>query len=532
MVALSLAAEILRNPTVPLESFWMTYLSYGLLLTLHGAGGLPFRARAAGLMATLLGTSWSSMMVLGHDTGPVMICFLAVLTTALLLPMAFTVVALLASSGVVWLSADVVPVLDPPGALSAIGFAGTTVAGLALVVYVVRILEDQLYARVRDIASLKQATLDREEAEHKLDKARESLEEAHRFEAIGRVAGGTAHEFNNLLQVISSWVEILESESDCEDSDEILGFIKSAAKEAGDITNDLLTIARRGVHDRTVVDVAALIPSISSSWRQLLPKGVTLELAVEPSGLCLVNKALLQQCILNLLRNAADPDVGSTKILLRVHPAEHDRVGIQVIDDGCGMDDERRARAFEPFFTSKVGRGNGLGLAIVRGTIEQYGGKVTLSSSPGEGTTVSISLPTTDETIEDAEVSKASVLAQSMRVLVVEDEELLLKAICKMLDRKDLSHEACADGAEAMEALRDNEFDMLCIDAHMPGPPPVDVIARFKELNPTGKVLVCSGNIRSEVLLAYIQDESIPVLTKPFTREEFYQALGDLNVSL
>lgn len=196
------------------------------------------------------------------------------------------------------------------------------------------------------------------------------------------------------------------------------------------------------------------------------------------------------------------------------------------------MDAERQRRAFEPFFTTKDGRGTGLGLPIVRGTIEQYDGSVTLQSRPGEGTAVSITLPITDALPQASEVVAAPALDSKTRVLLVEDEELLLRALSRMLARREIIHTSCANGDEAMKAMGESAFDVLCIDAHMPGAAPVDVIRRFVDCNPKGKILVCSGNVRSEALLDYIKANALPVLTKPFGTDGFYRALSNLNVSV
>ena len=528
-IAIALGFEIWRNPAVVLEPFLPTYLSYALLVSLNGAGRMPFRLRSVVLVLSLFATSWTSMLVIGHDTGPVLICFLAILTCALLLPVGLSALALLASAGVVWAAIDVVPPFALLGAVSAIGFVGSTIGGLGLVLYLVRVLEGQLEEHAQDLATLKRATQDREAAEQQLQATRDSLEEAYRFEAIGRVAGGAAHEFNNLLQVISCQVETLELGEE-QSAEEVLGFIKAATMEAGDITSDLLTIARRGAHDRTAVDVAELLPPLVRSWRKLLPSGTELTLSIDAVGCCLVNSALLQQCILNLIRNAADPDVGSTEIQLSLVSVGAEKLLIEVADNGCGMDAERQRRAFEPFFTTKDGRGTGLGLSIVRGTIEQYDGSVALHSRPGGGTTVSIMLPFTDVQPEASVATELRALDAETRVLLVEDEALLLRALSRMLQRKEIAHTSCANGDEALQALGEGTFDVLCIDAHMPGAAPVDVIRRFRECNPQGRILVCSGNVRSEALLEYINSNALPVLTKPFGTEDFYQALSNLNV--
>ena len=154
-------------------------------------------------------------------------------------------------------------------------------------------------------------------------------------------------------------------------------------------------------------------------------------------------------------------------------------------------------------------------------------GSIALESTPGQGTCISIMLPTFEAPSHQVAPAEETIRVQrDIKVHLVEDEVLVRKAICRMLSREAIAHEVCTDGDEADLKLKDEAFDVLCIDAHMPGTPTLEVIQSFKKKQPSGKVLVCSGNIRSRDLLEYIQEHCIQVLTKPFSQNELLEAIS------
>ena len=419
-----------------------------------------------------------------------------------------------------------------PGAYSAMGFAGTSFAGLVFVLFLLNQLESQLAAQIQSNRSLREEQEKRAEAESNLLAIRAQLEDAQRFKAIGRVASGVAHEFNNLLQILTAWTEVLEQDSTHEDQTEAVEQIRLTTQEAGEITSALLSVARKSALERSPMELHERISQWAVSWQLLLPDTIQLTVEANPAGWCMANESALQQALLNLIRNASDEAVGSTAIHVRVSSTEHSDlpIHIAIVDNGRGIGETQLERVFEPFYTSKGARGTGLGLAIVRGTIEQYGGRIAIRSTLGVGTEIDIRLPRTDNRPKESNQDPPSApSARTLRILVVEDESVVRDAVQRML--LDCGHhcETRPDGDAALALLRENPvFDLLCVDAHMPGAPVTDIIAQLRQMQPEARVLVCSGNIQDPLLLDTIQREGLPVLSKPFSRSDLYREIDAL----
>jgi signal transduction histidine kinase len=227
------------------------------------------------------------------------------------------------------------------------------------------------------------------------------LAQADRVDALDRLAGVMAHDFNNLVTVMRGCVDMLLDESDPGDRrHELLSNLSSTTDRAGDLTRQLLDLRGQSRGDTRVIDLSTCITSLDVMIRQLVGDRIELavgELAV--SALVLVDPTRLEHAILNLAANARDamPDGGLIAISVRIeHAGDLELVVLTVRDTGEGMDEEALARAFEPYFSTKGhGRGTGLGLASVYGTVQDSGGEVRLESLLGSGTTVRILLPRT-----------------------------------------------------------------------------------------------------------------------------------------
>ncbi|MEO8622622.1 MAG: ATP-binding protein [bacterium] len=239
--------------------------------------------------------------------------------------------------------------------------------------------------------------------------------QAQKMEAVGRLAGGIAHDFNNLLTIILSSSDLaLESLQHDHEARADIDDVRSAARRAVELTGQLLSFSRRQVLKETVVDVASIVDGLGSMVRRLVSASVAIDVRLPPAGQALepvlVDPHQLEQALLNLAVNASDamPSGGTLEFsvegmtLDEAWVAAHDgaQAGrfcrIQVRDTGVGMDAATRVQAFEPFFTTKgVGKGTGLGLSMVFGFTKQSGGYVTLESTPGEGTAISLYLPFT-----------------------------------------------------------------------------------------------------------------------------------------
>ena len=228
------------------------------------------------------------------------------------------------------------------------------------------------------------------------------LQQAQRLETLGSMASGVAHEFNNLMTIVLGSLSQLEKTmADGTRERERLERAKWGAQQAGRLTQQMLSFARRQFHDNQLIDLNTLIGEFDGILRQMAGPGIEVTVGLAPDPLVVkLDAGQMEMALLNLVRNAADamPDGGSLVIETRLaEPAEPDGLPmaeVRIADDGAGMSDEVIRRATEPFFTTKPkGLGTGLGLSMVNGFVEQSSGRMSIESTPGQGTTIRLRFP-------------------------------------------------------------------------------------------------------------------------------------------
>ncbi|MEW5743121.1 MAG: ATP-binding protein [Myxococcota bacterium] len=376
--------------------------------------------------------------------------------------------------------------------------------------------------------------------------AEERANQAQRLEAIGRLAGGVAHDFNNLLVVIMAWADLLPNAKTDAQRKEGIDAIRQASAQAAQLTRQLLSFARREVVRPTAVDLDAVVASALKSLRRLLPDDVSLEHRPSTAGVAraLVDEGQLGQVLFNLAANARDamPSGGALTLsttVLAPHeaPAEAPSrdaswAALTVADTGVGMDEATRARAFEPFFSTKErGRGTGLGLASVFGVVTQANGWVKVDSAPGRGTRITVAFPLAPVELE------APVLAAAppsdmprARVLLAEDDPAVRVAMARALREAGLEVLEAGDVDEALTLARrfSEPIHLLLTDGVMPGTATHVLLDGFKKLFPSAPVLVCSGYVEEELLRRGIAEGAVPVLSKPFTSEALVARVREL----
>jgi signal transduction histidine kinase len=370
-----------------------------------------------------------------------------------------------------------------------------------------------------------------------LREAERKLHQAQKLEAIGQLTGGVAHDFNNMLTVISGTAEILLDElTDRPDLLNIARMIEQAAERGADLTRQLLAFARRQPLQPRSVDVNALVENISQLLRPTIGEHIALDIqlqhGVDPA---LIDPSQLSSALLNLAVNARDamPDGGkllleSGNVMLDDAYAQHNPdvrpgryVMVAVSDTGTGIAPEVIDKVFEPFFTTKgVGKGTGLGLSMVYGFIKQSGGHIKIYSEQGHGTTIRLYLPCADA-IVDATPAIAAVGGGSETILLVEDDELVRNFAGAQLRALGYRTIAVADGIAALdEAKRGTPFDLLFTDVIMPGglngPQLAAAIARLRPV----KVLYTSGYTENAIVHHGRLDAGVLLLTKPYQRAE------------
>jgi two-component system, cell cycle sensor histidine kinase and response regulator CckA len=285
------------------------------------------------------------------------------------------------------------------------------------------------------------------------------LRDAQRMEAIGRLAGAVAHDFNNTLATIVGGTSLLGEVRGLTAEDRaILDDVATAALRGAELTRQLLTFSRRQRMEMKVLDLSALVASTLRIVARLLGESIRIETQLAPGYCVRGDHGMLDQVVMNLALNARDamPRGGTLRISLQPCAAPEgtdggDQVLLLVRDSGVGIAPADMHHLFEPFFTTKpVGKGTGMGLATVYGIVRQHEGKITVESTPGAGTTFRITLPRTPAGVESARSAPAQAGARPLRVLLVEDQEPVRHTVARMLERG--GHEVWVAGS-ADEAL-------------------------------------------------------------------------------
>jgi signal transduction histidine kinase/CheY-like chemotaxis protein len=425
--------------------------------------------------------------------------------------------------------------------LSLMLFGSTAVLA---VIYIVQQLERETLLLRATLGREQRERLRREQAESERALASHALVEAHRLEALGRLAGGVAHDFNNVLTVIMSATHHALGDRDVSGSlRENLDDINRAAGRAASLTRELLVLGRKDLGAPRVIDVGELLARLRSTLRRLLPSDIQLVIDPLSIGRVKIDPAQLERVLLNLVVNARDAIVGAGQItiasaLQSIHDEQHGLapgryVCLSVKDDGSGIDDTTRQRLFEPFFTTKPGgKGSGLGLAMVRAFVLEAGGQVVVASSAGKGATITLCLPAEDEAPPREPVSEPGGPLAAPRpgrsILVVEDDRNVRAAIVASLSRAGFIVHEAGDGHTALELLSDDRvaLDLLCVDGVIPGVGAQTLIEKARARVPALGVVVCSGYVDEELLRRGIQTGKIACVRKPFTPQELLDCIG------
>lgn len=369
------------------------------------------------------------------------------------------------------------------------------------------------------------------------------LRQSQKMDAIGQLAGGFAHDFNNLLGGIIGYAELITMTAGSNSPvKEYADVIMTTATQAAEMARRLLDFSRKSSAKRTPVDIRDILKKTLSLLERTIDKKISLECDCAVTGVTLGDEVQLQNAFLNVCINARDamPDGGKIKISLRDRSLKESEVfgafrleageyfEIRISDTGCGMSKETIEHIFEPFFTTKdVGKGTGLGLTAVYGSIRDHNGSVTVESRPGEGTVFIFLLPK----VQDMDENRSSASADSgikgdgERILVIDDEEVLRDMATDMLSRLGYSVETAADGVEGLEKVRINGgYDLVLLDAVMPRMNGEETLSALRETNPSIKVMFCSGSSES-----MLEQESvhagIPYIQKPYSVSQLAAAV-------
>ena len=366
-----------------------------------------------------------------------------------------------------------------------------------------------------------------------LQRTQEQLVQSQKMEAVGRLAGGVAHDFNNQLTAIMGYADILRVSLPEEDSRRgEVAEIQRAAGRAAELTRQLLAFSRKQVLRPRIVDLNELVREMRGMLQRLIGENIGLvTLSVEGPMLVRADPAQLEQVIMNLAVNARDamPRGGRLEIATEREPEHAGLPGgpfhvLRVTDTGTGMSAEVMSRLFEPFFTTKEpGRGTGLGLSTVYGIVQQSGGHITCRSAPGEGTTFVIRLPSTTELPgEVARPAEREPAAGMETILVIEDEAQVRELVRRILSVAGYSVLTAPTGEEGRALLKTRaDVQMVITDLVLPGSVSGIDVARHTLADVRGIRLLCISGYSDELVTgASALLTSAPFLQKPFSTQE------------
>ncbi len=378
--------------------------------------------------------------------------------------------------------------------------------------------------------------------------ADEQVLQSQKLEALGRLAGGVAHDFNNLLTVILGYADLMSRYGADDHAREVGREIQKAGERAAALTRQLLAFSRRQVMQPCVLDLNGLVRNLDTMLRRLIGEDVQLTTAPHASPLRVkADPGQLEQVLTNLVVNARDamPKGGRLIVSTAEVPASIDSTLLTaatgfalltVTDSGCGMEEHVLKRLFEPFFTTKeVGKGTGLGLAMVYGIVQQSGGRIEVESEPGRGSTFRIYLPLTREPAESAQPtaprpSPAGAAGGTETVLLVEDEEAVRQLARRTLQARGYNVLEASDGVAALTVCQRHlpSIDLVVTDVVMPQLGGVDLVQRLRTVRPQLKVLYMSGYTDSTVIRHGLEEAEANYLQKPFTPDHLTQKVRQL----
>ena len=374
----------------------------------------------------------------------------------------------------------------------------------------------------------------RQRAETESSLLEEQLRHAQKMEAIGTLAGGVAHDFNNMLTAIIGYGNMAVLR--LPDDDPVQGYLRqilTAADRGATLTQSLLAFSRRQLISLEPVDLNAIILAFEPLLRRVAGESLRLDLRLSPVAVVIIaDRAQIEQVLMNLVINARDALGGDGMVTIetgskRISETEAEKLGLEadgvfaclsISDNGSGMDEETAKRIFEPFFTTKeVGKGTGLGLAMVYGIVQQHRGSISVVSAVGTGTRFDILIPTTREMpTEPSEPSGEAPPGGSETILLAEDQSEVRGFIRSLLEQYGYTVIEAVNGAEAVEVFsRAERIDLMLLDVMMPEMNGREALDAIRATAPGAKALFLSGYTGDVLSNQGILDDDVCLMTKP-----------------
>ena len=401
--------------------------------------------------------------------------------------------------------------------------------------------------RIKWIDGVMEDITERKQAEEERGKLEAQLLQAQKMEAIGQLAGGIAHDFNNLLTAVIGYGNLLKSEISTDRLTSYITQILSAAERAATLTNDLLTFSRKQIINPRPVDLNKLIKEMQKLLSRIIGEDIELSTVLSDKELTtMADSTQIDQVLMNLATNARDamPKGGSLIISTDYAQLDNDfirahgygKTGPYVIlsfeDTGTGIDEKIKERIFEPFFTTKdVGKGTGLGLAMVYGIIKQHNGYINLYSEPGKGTTFKLYLPLIESKAEDDQPEVFPLLKTGTETILICEDDLQVRGLMKeILEKAGYEIIEAEDGEDSIRIFNQHKdrLHLLILDVVMPKKNGKEVYDEIKKAKPDIKVVFVSGYSADIIHKKGIMEEGMEFISKPILPGDFLAKVRDV----
>jgi len=375
-------------------------------------------------------------------------------------------------------------------------------------------------------------------AEEEQDRFQQQLAQTAKMQALGTLAGGIAHDFNNILSIVLTHASVAEmSKQHPERLASAIATIKAAVARGAGLSRQILTFARDTEARMECIDVNRVISEIGSMVREMFPRNIAIEVDLA-DGLPMLraDSDQIHQALLNLCLNARDAmeQGGTLRIstrevsqdeVRRSFPAtiSADSVRITVSDTGAGMSSETAGRIFEPFFTTKpVGKGTGLGLAVVYGVMKAHGGSIDVASEPGRGASFSLFFPAATAAAADHAPAGPVPVLGTESLLLIEDEPEIAAVLAEQLDERGYRVTSAASAADALAKIHDPScrFDVIVSDLGIPGISSRELVNLLRRTAPDTPLIPMTGYVDPELHREVFAAGTEPILEKPFTVDE------------
>ncbi|MBA4373302.1 MAG: hypothetical protein C0402_10645 [Thermodesulfovibrio sp.] len=389
---------------------------------------------------------------------------------------------------------------------------------------------------------------ERREAEHEKQKLEIQLQQAQKMEAVGHLAGGVAHDFNNMLQVIIGCGSLLDMqiENNSPLRSLVIQILNSAEKSA-DLTRQLLAFSRKQVISPKQTDLNRLIRGIEKLLMRLIGEDIEFKTLLSERNLTVtVDPGQIEQVLMNLCTNARDamPRGGQLSVSTEIVQLGEDYIAANIIekpglyamvavtDSGQGMDEATRQKIFDPFFTTKeIGKGTGLGLSMAYGIVKQHNGHISVYSEPGRGTTFRVYLPLTEAAAEGVKtVAVAGPKGGTETILVAEDNDEVRGLMHSVLEGFGYTVVAAVDGENAINRFDEfaGSIQLVILDVIMPKKSGKEVYDHIKEIRPDMKILFTSGYTADVINTRGVLEENMDFISKPVTPHDLLAKIREM----